>query len=129
MTLDSVDATQFRNLSLRFFLAVPFIAAVPVAAWFFFRSLGVTTSHAGAAFGALGWLIALQLRLPIATIAKKMPPARLMLVLILASGPCEELVRFLLVLLTGRTTFWAASAGQGWAAVEVLYASSAGPSR
>ena len=73
-----------------------------------------------AALGAAGWMIALALRQPVALIASRVTTKdRAMTVVGWASGPAEEVVRLLLVLLVLRRGSAAAWAGAGWMAVEV----------
>ena len=75
--------------------------------------------------GALGWIVALALRTPIIVVARRAPkdrewPKNLV---VLASGPCEEIVRLVALLIFGRSSSpsrcrWAF----GWASIEVIYA-------
>lgn len=72
--------------------------------------------------GAAGWLIALMLRGPVAAAVARLPKERAATIVGAASGPCEEVVRLLLVLfaVTGfPSVLWA---GFGWAAIEIVYA-------
>ena len=71
--------------------------------------------------GAVGWLIALALRQPVALVAMRVAGTeRAGAIVGWFSGPAEELVRLALVLLVLRTLPEAVWAGYGWAAVEVL---------
>lgn len=75
-------------------------------------------------FGALGWWIALILRVPILLFVKKnkLEQKRSNKLVIGASGPTEEITRLVLLLVIGLTTTHAYSVGIGWGIIEVLYA-------
>jgi Predicted membrane protein (DUF2324). len=74
-----------------------------------------------AVLGAVGWVVALLLRQPVAVLAsRRANKARPATVVGWFSGPAEELVRLGIVLLAIRTVDEAVWAGFGWAAVEVL---------
>ena len=71
--------------------------------------------------GAGGWLAALVLRQPVALIAsKKMSRDAAAKLVGWFSGPAEEIVRLVLVLLTVHTVAEAAWFGYGWTTIEVL---------
>lgn len=70
--------------------------------------------------GAAGWVIALMLRGPVSVLAMKKPGIG-KTILYASSGPLEEGVRYAILALTSLHFGWAASIGQGWAAVEVVY--------
>jgi len=74
--------------------------------------------------GAVGWTIALTLRTPVALIGMRVfgSMERAQTLIIAASGPAEEIVRLIAVLLIGRDIATALWLGFGWATVEVLYA-------
>lgn len=72
--------------------------------------------------GALGWWLALILRLPLILALKDKPPERSKTPIILASGPAEELVRLGLLLWLGMNLDTAFSLALGWAGLEVVYA-------
>ena len=76
-----------------------------------------------ALIGALGWWLALLLRMPFILFAKqKELDFKLSNRLIVgASGPAEELVRLIILLIIGLTTNNAFSVGLGWAAIEIVY--------
>jgi hypothetical protein len=79
------------------------------------------------ALGAAGWMIALALRAPVVLIASRVTTdERAMTAMVSASGPAEEAMRLLLVLLVLRTGSAAAWAGAGWMAVEVLHTTASG---
>jgi hypothetical protein len=73
--------------------------------------------------GALGWMIALALRTPVILIAVRIlkSPERAMPVIIAASGPAEETVRVIAVLLVGRDPLTVLWLGLGWATIEIAY--------
>ncbi|MCK9906063.1 hypothetical protein MXD63_39495, partial [Frankia sp. Cpl3] len=73
-------------------------------------------------FGAFGWLIALMLRGPISLLVKKLPQQKAKLLIIASSGPLEEGIRYIVIALTGASFSNALSIGQGWAAIEVVFA-------
>lgn len=71
--------------------------------------------------GAAGWLVALLLRGPVAAVAARLPEERAAVLLAAASGPCEEIVRVLLVVFLVSGFPGALWAGFGWAAIEIGY--------
>lgn len=73
------------------------------------------------ALGALGWWLALVLRLPIIVLVKHKPQAKAQSVITLFSGPAEELMRLGVLLFLGLTIENAYSIGLGWAAIEIIY--------
>jgi hypothetical protein len=71
--------------------------------------------------GAAGWLVALVLRQPVALLAsRRLDRERAATVVGWFSGPAEEIVRVVVVLLLIRSLEDALWAGFGWAAIEVL---------
>jgi hypothetical protein len=71
--------------------------------------------------GAAGWMVALVLRQPVALLAsRRLPTDRAAAAVGWFSGPAEELVRVVVVLLALRSLQDAVWAGFGWAAIEVL---------
>ena len=64
-----------------------------------------------------------MLRNPVALIARIIPAAakHVTTIVVASSGPCEEIMRLLAVLLFGRAFPIALSIGLGWAAIEVVY--------
>lgn len=71
--------------------------------------------------GALGWWIALLLRLPVMLSAKNLPQQKGRTLVTLISGPAEEIVRLVLLLILGLTFKNAYLIGLGWATIEVVY--------
>ncbi len=102
---------------------LPLYAAVPVAYALVFGSLGYPVQWGAFGIGALGWMIALFLRAPLALLAGKFAnPSTAKLIVVGSSGPLEETVRLIVLALTSFSLPNALSVGQGWAAIEVVYA-------
>lgn len=59
---------------------------------------------------------------PISLVGKFMSKEKTTTIIIASSGPLEEIVRLLLLALTSAAFSWSVSVGQGWAAIEVLFA-------
>jgi hypothetical protein len=76
-----------------------------------------------ALLGALGWWLALLLRLPLILYskAKKLAFKLSNKLIIGASGPTEEITRLVLLSIIGITTGSAYSVGIGWASIEIIY--------
>jgi hypothetical protein len=85
--------------------------------------MGADLRWSAIGFGALGWFGALFLRAPLAAILSQVmgDPERVKPWIITSSGPIEEGVRVVLLLLVGRSFSDAAAIGVGWAAIEVVY--------
>jgi len=102
---------------------LPLYVAVPVAYALVFNYLGYPIDWRAYGIGALGWLIALILRTPVIQIAGRLAkPSSAQLIVVNSSGPLEEIVRLVVLALTSFTLSNALSIGQGWAAIEVVYA-------
>jgi len=106
----------------RFLWCIPLYVAVPVVIGWAFTASGCAIDWKGFAWGAAGWWVALLLRAPFALLAKRLTEASGKTLIVSMSGPLEELVRLSVLWMTQRTFAWAASVGQGWAAIEVLFA-------
>lgn len=104
-------------------LAIPFVIAVPIVLGLIAVALGIELRVGALLVGALGWFIALVLRAPVAVVALRSRPDRTSSqeIITASSGPLEEVVRLVAVLLIGRDVDTAFSIGLGWAAIEVLY--------
>ncbi|MDR7002735.1 YhfC family glutamic-type intramembrane protease [Neobacillus niacini] len=101
---------------------LPFYIFVPVLFVVLFNAFGQTMNWKAFGLGALGWFVALVLRGPIGAIAiKKTTKEKANNIVVSASGPLEEGVRFVLLALTASSLPWSLSIGQGWAAIEVLF--------
>lgn len=110
-----------QKMARRFILAIPFYLAVPISFGLFFYHGFSPIQWKAFSLGALGWVIALFLRGPVTVLFKGLSKEKATLFVGLSSGPLEEGVRLILLLLTGTSFSWAISVGQGWAAIEVLF--------
>lgn len=75
------------------------------------------------AVGFVGWILAMLVRVPVALVARRLENRNL---LVLASGPAEELVRLVAVGVLASTSWEAGLIGFGWATVEVMQAAGTG---
>ncbi len=112
----------FRESGRRFYVAIPLFLLVPVGFWLALNRYGVPMNWYAFGLGALGWSIALGLRGPISLVGKFMSKEKTTTIIVASSGPLEEIVRLLLLALTSAAFSWSVSVGQGWAAIEVLFA-------
>ena len=119
---ESRTAERLTRESRSFYLAIPLYLAVPLAFWGVIRAFGIGMDWRLVGFGALGWWVALLLRAPLAPLAKRLPEERGKRLVVAASGPLEEGVRAIAVLLLAPTLPGALSLGLGWASIEVLFA-------
>jgi hypothetical protein len=117
----SIDPAGFRRSLMA--AAIP-VLAVPIVIGLVMSALGVELRLGPLVAGAVGWLVALGLRAPIvlATMRLSRDRERSQPWIVASSGPLEEGVRLIVVLLVGRDLDTALSIGLGWAAVEVVYA-------
>ena len=105
--------------------------AVTAALVFLPVGLGYTVPWGWVGAGALGWMLALVLRLPVilgarrlgagSDVLRRWTPA--------LAGPAEELVRLGVVLMASQDFATAYAIGAGWAAVEAVYGIPAGIAR
>lgn len=104
-------------------LATPVALLAPVGFALVLSWLGAELAWSTLGFGALGWVGALMLRAPLAAILSQVlrDDERVKTIIVGSSGPLEEGVRVVLLLLVGRSFSDAAAIGIGWAAVEVVY--------
>ena len=104
-------------------LAAPLTLLVPVGYALLGMIWDIELSWTAILFGALGWLIALALRAPVAIATKQMVDSQNVLqrVIVASSGFLEEPARLIVLLLVGRDFEIAYSIGLGWAAIEVVY--------
>ena len=117
----AADADAYRrNLLLA---ALPTLA-LPIAIAVGLVGLGAELRPLAIVAGALGWIVALILRAPVAIVAFRRSGSRegAQPWITGASGPLEELVRLGVLLLVGRDLDTALSVGLGWAGIEVVYA-------
>jgi hypothetical protein len=118
-----LTSAELTRVQKSFYLSVPFLIAVPIL-W----ALGlgawlepITWLMVG--LGAVGWLVALALRGPVALLVRQLhvPEERAKYWIGAASGPAEEGARVVLLLLIGASFRQALWLGFGWATIEVLY--------
>lgn len=104
-------------------IAAPFVLAVPLAFALGFRLLGLPLNWLAVGAGAVGWVVALALRNPVALVAywRLRTPERVQPWIVAASGPCEEVTRLVVVMLVGRVFPTALSIGLGWTTIECVY--------
>jgi hypothetical protein len=117
--------TEKLNYSLarkRFFRTIPLYLIIPVLFLWGLHVAGNPVDWATFVLGAAGWVVALVLRVPVTLAFKRLPQKKLQTVVILSSGPLEEGVRLAALAVVGFTLPAASSLGQGWAAIEVVYA-------
>lgn len=117
------SGVQYESLRRNTLIATPVTLLVPVAFAVALSMMGADLTWAHLGFGALGWFGALMLRAPLAAILTQIwgDPERVKPWIIASSGPFEEIVRVVLLLLVGRSFSEAAAIGVGWAAIEVVY--------
>jgi len=107
-------------------LLLPPLAVVAVAVSFalvpLLMGVGIPWSWVG--IGALGWLVALVLRAPVAIGVRNLSlsPAATQTVVTSASGPAEEVVRVVILLLAAVDFRTAFAIGLGWSVIEAIYA-------
>ncbi|AMA72961.1 MULTISPECIES: YhfC family intramembrane metalloprotease [Aneurinibacillus] len=118
---NALSDQSLQNIARKFLFVIPFYLAVPLSIGIFFHYVFGYIHWKAFGLGALGWVVALMLRGPVTVLMKGLPKERAMLYIGLSSGPLEEGVRLILLLLTGSSFSWALSVGQGWAAIEVLF--------
>jgi hypothetical protein len=122
-TQPASPAVDYERLRRNTLLATPFTLLVPIAFAVVLAMAGADLTLGAVGFGALGWLVALALRAPVSIVALKLlgDPERVKPWIVSSSGPLEEGVRLVALLIIGRTFSDAASIGLGWAAIEVVY--------
>ena len=104
-------------------LTAALLALVPIGYAIAIAASGHPLEFAALAAGALGWLIALALRTPVILAATRRFGSyeRALPVIIGASGPAEETVRVIALLLVGREIGTALWLGFGWTTIEIVY--------
>ena len=110
-----------QRIARRFYYMIPLYLLVPFIIGMLFDKRFASFDWFAFGLGALGWMIALMMRAPLAMLLKNVPSEKAAFIVGLSSGPFEEGVRVGLLLLTGSAFHWALSVGQGWAAIEVLF--------
>lgn len=116
---------RLRLMRRHMLLAVPFHLGVIAGLYALVTHLGNgTPAWSAVGAGALGWLVALALRGPIAVVAMKLAkrPESAQSVVVGSSGPLEEGVRLGVLILLGTSLPTALAVGLGWAVIEVVFA-------
>lgn len=103
--------------------ATPLYLLAPVPFIFIAYYLEINIDYTQVLLGALGWWIALIVRIPVILIIKRnnislIQSRKLTIGL---SGPSEETIRLLLLSIIGLISYNAYSVGLGWAMIEVVY--------
>jgi hypothetical protein len=118
LTANAPKGSSYKDL----LLAAPLTIAVAFLAFGLQHWAGIPIDWKVAGLGALGWLVALALRGPVAIVAMKFLGRHAQTTVVASSGPLEEGVRLLGLLWLGTSLPTALSFGQGWAAIEVVFA-------
>lgn len=123
VSASSGSELRYEALRRNTLMATPVTLLVPVALALVLMWLGADLAWSAIGFGALGWIGALMLRAPLAAILSQTmrDEDRVKSIIVGSSGPLEEGVRVLLLILVGRSFSDAAAIGIGWAAIEVVY--------
>ena len=113
-----------RNLTRELLLTTPLYLLVPVLFVGLALVWDIVLSPGWIILGAAGWLGALFLRAPVALVTQRLTSSSetVQRVVILSSGPAEELVRLALVLFSAANLDIAYAIGLGWGGIEVIYA-------
>jgi len=114
----SRDLTHELIVTAPLYLLVPVLFAALALIW------EIELSPGWILLGAVGWLGALFLRVPVAMITQRLTTESdtIRQVVILSSGPAEELVRLAIVLITAANLDVGYAIGLGWGGIEVIYA-------
>lgn len=110
-----------KNAVRDFIISVPLLLALLAAYLFSPRLFDQAPQWWAIGIGALGWVVALQLRFPFMPLAKKLGQEKAGRMMAVLAGPCEELVRLAMILLFGRSFPVALSLGIGWGGIEILF--------
>lgn len=104
-------------------LTAVLLALVPIAYALAIVAAGYPIAMVPLVAGAVGWLVAFALRMPVILIATRVlgRSERALPVIIAASGPAEETVRVVALLLVGRDLETALWLGFGWTTIEIAY--------
>jgi hypothetical protein len=120
-----VDAAEIDSSQMRRTLALSavLLALVPIAFGILIVVSGYPPKWGPFASGAVAWTIALALRSPVALVGIRLFGSieRAQTLIVAASGPAEEIVRLIAVLVIGRDLATAIWLGFGWATIEVAY--------
>jgi hypothetical protein len=103
-------------------LPLYFLASVPFFLLAHFIEIEINFSYV--LLGALGWWLALLLRIPVILFVKlkKIDMKKSNKLMVGFSGPTEEITRLVLLLIIGLNPGNAYSVGLGWAMIEIIYA-------
>jgi hypothetical protein len=118
----AVDAAWSQRRTRALLLASPAYLAVPFLFAVWFRSLAGPLPWSALGLGALGWWVAILLRIPLGSMASRLGRRRGQLLIVSASGPLEELVRVATCVVAGRTLAPALAVGLGWGTIEIAFA-------
>lgn len=103
-------------------ISTPFLVLTLAIFIYIASRLNIAIAPKVVVYGAIGWWVALLLRLPIGLVSKKLLATNKVRALVIAaSGPCEEITRLIVLIVLGRTVSNGYSLGLGWAGLEVLY--------
>jgi len=114
-------AEQRERISRIYLFSAPFLLLVGLGIWAGICYAGVDLSWGAVGLGALGWLVALALRGPVALATRQLSEANRERAIVLSSGPLEEGMRVVALAVAGREFATALSLGFGWAMIEVLF--------
>lgn len=118
-----VGDSKPRTAVVRTLLPVlPLYVLVPIAFALVFWAAGFPLHWGLFGLGALGWWGAYLLRMPVLLVMSKRNPGQQPKAIVYFSGPFEEGVRLIALLVFGTALSNALSIGQGWAAIEVAFA-------
>ena len=101
---------------------LPLYVLVPIAFAVVFWAAGFPLHWGLFGLGALGWWVAYLLRMPVLLVMSKRNSGQQPKAIVYFSGPFEEGVRLVALLVFGASMSHALSIGQGWAAIEVAFA-------
>jgi hypothetical protein len=111
-----------KNLYLRNFIAsLPVLIFIIVGFVFLGISLNLNPSPLMIGIGALGWYLALMLRMPFIILFKKLSLEKSRPFTILLSGPAEETVRLIMLFVFVKSISEGYYLGLGWASIEIFY--------
>lgn len=104
-------------------LASPLYLLVPIPFVLFADYLAISINYKEVLLGALGWWIALLVRMPVILLVRKKGLSTKLSnrITVGISGPAEEIVRIIILTIIGLNYSNAYSLGLGWASIEILY--------
>ncbi|NOQ74864.1 MAG: YhfC family intramembrane metalloprotease [Crocinitomix sp.] len=103
--------------------AAPLYFLVPLPFFLLAHFIDIKIDYNAVLLGALGWWVALLLRLPVILFVKlkKFEQKKSNKLIVGFSGPTEEVTRLVLLLIIGLNAPNAYSVGLGWAMIEIVY--------